>query len=220
MKFWSSNLIDVGIILSFTLIHSQKFGLVFVYSRENYSVKIGAFCYDCGLFQAWISAFLDHYIKHSDTFLLMALKQLYRQSSKQNFLIDMNLHTLFRDQICTSGETFRMCPQCDFGCESWYLSDTCIFARVSKVISELNIHTEGTRNVWRNNFQTWKKFLLWIPLQQNIYYDKAESNICLRYPGWNCLNFSKVFVGYQANFSWFYEILTEISMHQNFTDSI
>ena len=32
------------------------------------------------------------------------------------------------------------------------------------------------------------------------------------YPGWNCLNFLQVFVGYQANFSWFYEILKETSI--------
>ena len=33
------------------------------------------------------------------------------------------------------------------------------------------------------------------------------------YPGWNCLNFLHVFVGYQANFPWFNKILKEMSMH-------
>ena len=32
-------------------------------------------------------------------------------------------------------------------------------------------------------------------------------------PGWNCLNFLQVFVGYQANFSWFYKFLKETCMH-------
>ena len=39
-------------------------------------------------------------------------------------------------------------------------------------------------------------------------------------PGWNCLNLLHVFVGYQANFPWFYKILKKTSMQQNFTDSI
>ena len=32
------------------------------------------------------------------------------------------------------------------------------------------------------------------------------------YPGWNCLNFLHVFVGYQANFPWFYKNLKEMSL--------
>ena len=39
-------------------------------------------------------------------------------------------------------------------------------------------------------------------------------------PGWNCLNFLQVFVGYQANFSWLYKILKETSMYENLTDAI
>ena len=39
-------------------------------------------------------------------------------------------------------------------------------------------------------------------------------------PGWNCLNFLHVFVGYQANFLKIYIFLQKTSMHQNFTDSI
>ncbi|KAL5013614.1 hypothetical protein ScPMuIL_007884 [Solemya velum] len=37
------------------------------------------------------------------------------------------------NEICESGEKYRMCPLCDeeIGCEYWYLSDVCVFVRVA-----------------------------------------------------------------------------------------
>ena len=41
---------------------------------------------------------------------------------------------------------------------------------------------------------------------------RVESSCCY-HPGWNCLNFFHLFVGYQANFPLFYKILKEMFMH-------
>lgn len=40
---------------------------------------------------------------------------------------------LFRNEVCESGQLYKMCPVCDedIGCEYWYLSDVCLFVKIS-----------------------------------------------------------------------------------------
>uniref|UniRef100_A0A1W7RAZ4 Anoctamin n=1 Tax=Hadrurus spadix TaxID=141984 RepID=A0A1W7RAZ4_9SCOR len=42
-------------------------------------------------------------------------------------------------EICNSGNTYKMCPLCaegEHGCDYWYLSDTCIFAKVGYLFDQ------------------------------------------------------------------------------------
>ena len=65
-----------------------------------------------------------------------------------------------------------------------------------------------------NQFLT-LSFIYWTFLGTYTQFSLEQNGIQLVviYPGWNCLNFLHVFVGYKGNFPWFYKILKEMSMH-------
>ena len=49
--------------------------------------------------------------------------------------INIYFQTIFisRQEVCNSGESFKMCPLCDesIGCTFWYLSDVCLFVKIA-----------------------------------------------------------------------------------------
>ena len=87
----------------------------------------------------------------------------------------------------------------------------------------------GYCTTWReliSGFADWSSWIRWprkiwlLNWLSEIGILEIQFTTASNKPGWNCLNVWHVFVGYQPNFPWFYEIPKETSTQQNFTDSI
>ncbi|XP_064611439.1 anoctamin-7-like [Liolophura sinensis] len=83
--------------------------------REYFGEKIGIYFAWLGFYTAWL---LPASLVGVLVFLYGVLTISWNIPAKE---------------VCNSGEDFKMCPLCDedIGCEFWYLSDVCLFIKIS-----------------------------------------------------------------------------------------
>ncbi|NWT14157.1 ANO9 protein, partial [Vireo altiloquus] len=85
-------------------------------------------------------------------------------------------------EICDASTTF-MCPLCDQNCSFWVLSDTCTYAKVTRVIdNEATVAFAMFMAVWATVFlELWKRKRASVVTRWNLYgWDEDEEELALQ----------------------------------------